>query len=252
MLQEFLLSRAASGAAKKTLEDYTFHVNCFLRGTRALQKAVLEYLSEEAAPATRNTRLRKLRAFFNRCVAQGYIPANPTAGIKQAREDLDAIRHVPLEAIKKLLEQPNKRSYTGLRDYCLLLVQLDTGARPSELFQVKVSDVNFEAREIYIKLEVVKTRVGRVLVISPFTCQALAKLVSARPGWWGDGAPLFATETGRPLDRSQWAKRVRQCCQKAGIRMTPYSIRHTFALQQNAVSTPCSMGQQCWGSSGHA
>lgn len=30
---------------------------------------------------------------------------------------------------------PNKRTYAGLRDYALILFQLDTGARPGEVLQ---------------------------------------------------------------------------------------------------------------------
>lgn len=164
-------------------------------------------------------------------MAQGYLPANPAAGIRKAKEDLSNIRQVPLEALKKLLQQPDKHSYAGLSDYCLMLVQIDTGTRPGELFQVRVSDLNLEACKLYIRPEVAKTRVVRTLVLLPFTAQALAKFLKVRPTWWSDDVPLFATENGRPLDRSQWAARVREYCQKAGVKVTPYGLRHTFAIE---------------------
>lgn len=236
-LEEFLLVKAGDGAAKRTLADYAYHVRRFLDHSPALhdyetlQKSVYRYLAQEAAPATRNTRLKCLRAFFAWCVDQGYLPANPTAGIRKAKEDLGNIRHVPLEAIKKLLQQPDKRSYAGLRDYCLILVQIDTGARPGELFQVRPTDLNLEARELYIRPEVAKTRAGRTLVLSPFTAQALAKFLKVRPEWWGDEVPLFATENGKALNRTHWARRVRQYCERAGIKVTPYGLRHTFAIE---------------------
>lgn len=236
-LEEFLLAKQADGVSQRTLDDYRFHVEAFLKASpnattyEALQKAVFRYFSQPCSPGYRNIRLRYLKAFFNWCVAEGYLPANPTAGIKKAKEDLSNIRHVPLEALKKLLQQPDKRSYAGLRDYCLLLVQIDTGARPGELFQVRVSDLNLQARELYIRPEVSKTRVGRTLVLSPFTTQALAKFLKARPTWWSEDVPLFATENGRPLDRSQLAARVREYCRKAGVKVTPYTLRHTFAVE---------------------
>lgn len=237
VVDEFLLFKGASGASKRTLEDYAYHLNRFLKrfpcltDYRALEKAILEYFSEKAAPATRNTRLKCLRAFLNWCVSQGYLPGNPTAGLKRAKEDLEAVRHVPLEHLKKLLDQPDKRTYTGLRDYCLLLVQIDTGARPGELFQVKVSDLNLEARELYIRPEVAKTRVGRTLILSPFTAEALARFLRVRPAWWPPDVPLFATEEGRSLSRQHWARRVKQYCQRAGVNVTPYGLRHSFALE---------------------
>lgn len=76
-----------------------------------------------------------------------------------------------------------------------------------------------------------KTCVGRTLVLSPFTMQALAKFLKVRPTWWSDDVPLFATENGRPLNRWHWAARVREYCQKAGVKVTPYGLRHTFAIE---------------------
>ncbi|MGB9660859.1 MAG: tyrosine-type recombinase/integrase [Moorellaceae bacterium] len=236
-LEEFLLYKQADGISQRTLDDYRYHVETFLKTNanlttyEALQKAVIRYFSQPCSPGYRNIKLRYLKAFFNWCVAQGYLPANPAAGIRKAKEDLSNIRHVPLEAIKKLLNAPDKKTYVGLRDYCLLLVQIDTGARPGELFQVKVSDLNLEARELYIRPEVAKTRVGRTLVLSPFTTQALAKFLKVRPEWWSDDVPLFATETGNAMDASMWAHRIEKYCQKAGVKVTPYGLRHSFAIE---------------------
>ncbi|MGB9780458.1 hypothetical protein [Caldanaerobacter sp.] len=42
---------------------------------------------------------------------------------------------------------------------------------------MRVSDLNLEARKLYIRREVSKTRVSRTLILSPFTVQAIAKFV---------------------------------------------------------------------------
>ena len=235
-LDEFLLVKEADGLAQCTLNDYRRHVGNFLETCQgstyeALRKAVIRYFSQPSSPGYRNVRLRYIKAFFNWCVKEGYLPNNPAQDIGKAKEDLNKIRHVPLEAVKKLLQQPDKRSYAGLRDYCLLLTQIDTGARPGELFQVRVSDLNLEARELYIRQEAAKTRVGRTLVLSPITTQALTKFLKVRPAWWGEDVPLFATENGRPLNRHIWAARVRKYCKKAGVKVTPYGLRHSFAIE---------------------
>lgn len=237
ILSEFLLSRQADGISPRTLEDYRRHVSSFLRASPnisdydSLYKATIKYFSQPCSPGYRNIKLRYLRAFFNWCVEKGYIPANPVAGIKKAKEDIDNIRHVSLEEVKKLLQQPDKKTYTGLRDYCLMLVQIDTGVRPGELLQVRVSDLSLESREIRIRPEVAKTRVGRTLIITPFTAQQIARFLRIRPEYWGDDVPLFASENGLAMDEKHWAKRVRQYCKKAGVKVTPYGLRHTFAIE---------------------
>lgn len=186
-LEEFLLVRQANGLSKRTLEDYRWHIEKFLEFSsspsnyEAVQKAVLRFFSQPCSPGYRNIKLKYLRAFFNWCVQEGYLPANPTAKIRKAREDIDNARHVTLEGLRKLIHQPDKKTYTGLRDYCLILVQIDTGVRPGELLQVRVSDLYLESREIWIRPEVAKTRIGKTLAISPHTAQALVKFLKLRP-----------------------------------------------------------------------
>ncbi|KXG73767.1 Tyrosine recombinase XerC [Fervidicola ferrireducens] len=237
VLEEFLLARQADGLSRRTLEDYRWHVGKFLESSgdlsdyEAIRKAVLHYFSRLCSPGYRNIKLKYLRAFFNWCVQEGYLPANPTAGLKKAKEDIESARHVTLEELKKILQQPDKGTYTGLRDYCLILVQIDTGARPGELLQVRVSDLSLESREIRIRPEVAKTRVGRTLAISPHTAQALAKFLKLRPSWWDNDVPLFASENGRVLNTASWSRRLAKYCKKAGIKVTPYGLRHTFAIE---------------------
>lgn len=239
LLEEFLLVRQADGLAPRTLEDYRWHVGMFIRFMSAntpvtydaIRRALLQYLSQPSSPRYRNIKLQYLRAFFNWCVREGYLPANPTEGIKKAKEDISNVRHVPLEALKKLLEQPDKKTYAGLRDYCLMLVQIDTGARPSELLQLKPSDLNLDAREIYIRSNVAKTRIGRTLVLSPFTAQALMRFLKIRPQWWSDDIPLFASENGKEMSAQRWSRIVKRYCEKAGVKVTPYGLRHSFAIE---------------------
>jgi len=56
-----------------------------------------------------------------------------------------------LESVQKLLKLPDGNTYAGLRDYCMLLLQLDTGIRPGEMLKVIPKDVKIEVREIYVR-----------------------------------------------------------------------------------------------------
>ncbi|MBE3581736.1 MAG: hypothetical protein IMW96_08945 [Thermoanaerobacteraceae bacterium] len=102
LLNEFLLWKSAQGIAKRTLDDYTFHVNQFFSrfpdawgDFPTLRKCLLAYLAELKAPATKNLRLTYLKAFFGWCVTEGYLPDNPAAGIKRAKDE-GRIRHISL------------------------------------------------------------------------------------------------------------------------------------------------------------
>lgn len=50
------------------------------------------------------------------------------------------------EERRALLQQPNERTATGLRNACLLTVMLDAGLRAAEVLHVHVHDVDCEKR----------------------------------------------------------------------------------------------------------
>ncbi|MDK2894243.1 MAG: integrase/recombinase XerD [Moorella sp. (in: firmicutes)] len=95
-LEEFLLARQADVLVQRTLDDYRWHVGKFLETCQntttyeAVRKATIRYFSQPASPGYRNIKLKYLKAFFNWCVAQGYLPANPAQGIRKAKEDLQS------------------------------------------------------------------------------------------------------------------------------------------------------------------
>ncbi|NPV27678.1 MAG: tyrosine-type recombinase/integrase [Firmicutes bacterium] len=237
VLTEFILQKRAEGLAWRTLDDYEDHITRFFSRCHvefadyeALRRAVLAYLAEPVAPATRNIRLSNLKIFFRWCVDNSYLPDNPCTGIKKSRDD-GTVRHLSLEEVKQLLRQPDRSKYTGLRDYCMILLQLDTGIRPGEMCQLLPGDVNLEAREIYIRPGVAKTRIGRTLPFSPTTAAALARLLKVRPTWWSEKVPLFASEQGNPLTSWWWSKQFKKYSEQAGVRSSPYCLRHTAAIE---------------------
>ena len=50
------------------------------------------------------------------------------------------------------MQQPDLRTFTGYRDYAIMLVLLDTGVRVSELSGLKVSDIDMQDQTIRISL----------------------------------------------------------------------------------------------------
>ena len=97
-----------------------------------------------------------------------------------------------LEAVKEILEIPDKTTYTGFRDYCLMVLQLDTGIRPKEALSLLLQDYNKGAAQITIRASEAKTRVERTLPLSLYTCKNIDALIKVRPELWNNNnAPLF-------------------------------------------------------------
>ncbi|WP_229776433.1 tyrosine-type recombinase/integrase [Alicyclobacillus cellulosilyticus] len=176
-----------------------------------------------------NLRREYLKAFFAWCVEEGYLPSNPLNGIPKRRNEGNC-RNVDADTLKRLLELPDQRTYAGLRDYALMLLQLDTGIRPGEAFQLLPEHFRLSALEVTIPATTAKTRTARTVVMSPQTAKAIRKLLAARPADWGDDVPVFASASGRQLDRNAWARRIADYARKLGVRITPYMLRHTSAI----------------------
>lgn len=235
-LRLFLLHKQAEGKSERTLQDYENHVTRFFsRHPRAwdpgeLQSAALEYMAQPAKPAYFNLKRTYLGAFLSWCAEHGYIPDNPLAGIKRRRAE-GRVVHLNMETLQQLLELPDRNSFAGLRDYALILLTLDTGIRPKEAFSLLPEDVNLAALEVYVRGEAAKTRISRTLPISQATGKALAKLLAARHPAWGDAVPVLCTEDGRPMNNKLWHARLSEYGRRLGVKLSPYSLRHAFALE---------------------
>ena len=97
--------------------------------------------------STRNQRLAAIHSFFR------YVQAEEPAGIfnfqkitsipiKKAKKVV--IEHLIPEAIKLLLEQPDKHTSKGRRDLTLMSVLYDSGARVQELIDTRICDVTLQ------------------------------------------------------------------------------------------------------------
>ncbi|MCL6576865.1 tyrosine-type recombinase/integrase [Kyrpidia sp.] len=239
-LSTFILFKRAEGRSHYTVRDYRRIVGAFFRRPEAqsawpdadrLRRAVLQHFTDirGLAASYHNQQLRVLRSFFNWAADEGLVSGNPTKGIKQRRED-QTPRHLPDDILSKLLRLPNQSAFVGVRDFALMLFQLDSGVRPGEALQLTPRDLNLASLEITIPAHVAKARVSRTVVISPQTAKAIRKLLSVRPADWDDSVPVFASASGRKLAEESWSRIMRQYGRKLGARVTPYMLRHSSAI----------------------
>ncbi|MGB9826243.1 MAG: tyrosine-type recombinase/integrase [Desulfofundulus sp.] len=222
--------------SQRTLEDYKRHITRFFRkypdvlgDSEHLERAVYEYMSQKCRPTTYNLRLVYLKAFFKWCQGKGVVGQNPLEGFKRRRDEGRVVQ-IGLDVLKKLLSLCDTSTFSGLRDYALILTTLDTGIRPGEAFALLPRDVNLRSREITVRAEVAKTRTSRTLSIMPVTAGVIGDLLAARDPGWGDHVPVFCTWEGAPLNRHTWSDRLEEYSKKLGVKIRPYDLRHAFAL----------------------
>ena len=235
-VKQFIAFKQAQNVSARTMRDYNFYLAEFIRKTSnsldysTLTQDTLQYFADipNTSPAVFNHRYSNIGAFFNWCVKQDIIPKNPLTvqGLTKKRDDGN-IKPASIQDVKILLNSFDKTTYTGLRNYTLTLLMLDTGIRTSELIQLRNSDFDQSAKQIIIRKTVAKTRRTRILYLSNQTNTAIAQFIKIKPDDWEDW--LFPTNEGKYMRITQLDSEYRRACGKVGIKFTPYQLRHTFA-----------------------
>ncbi len=129
--------------------------------------------------------------------------------------------------LKILLNAPNKNTFTGFRDYVLMLLLLDTGIRISEAEGSKLSDINWKDNLIKV---FGNSRVERYVPFSERLKENLRKYISLRRSLHHDF--LFINIDNEPLKRRTMQEKIQLYGIECGIndvRVSAHSFRHTFA-----------------------
>jgi len=134
------------------------------------------------------------------------------------------------QVIKTLLGMPDTSTFSGLRDYVFMLTMLDNGIRPNELLQIRLQDIDFMNNQIIVWEQYSKTRQLRTLPLSSQVVNAFKKLIHARHEQWNEDVPVLCSFSGHRLSSHNLQEGFRKYSQRLGTNVTPYHLRHVFAL----------------------
>jgi site-specific recombinase XerD len=234
-LKEFLEWKKNNGVTKYLLDSMRRALTSFLReypycdinDLKGISKGIQAFLREKNA-GYYNKQLQALSQFFEYLRLENeLITENPCKGMKYRGEPLRIIDH-EIKDILALLKKPNKTTFTGLRDYAFMILALDTGIRPYEAFQLRPSNISKTC--VMIEEKVSKTRQPRILPISIQTFHAISRLISVRHATWDKDGYIFCSWSGERLDTRSLQIRFRKYSKSVGVTITPYHLRHVFAL----------------------
>ncbi|WP_339062719.1 site-specific integrase [Tepidibacillus marianensis] len=115
----------------------------------------LEWLETDrkCSISTRNQRLAAIHSFFRYVQAEepsGLFHFQKVIAIPTKKAKKTVVEHLTPEAMKLLLEQPDRSCLKGRRDLTLMSVLYDTEARVQELIDIKVGDVILDTPAIII------------------------------------------------------------------------------------------------------
>jgi len=236
------------GLSRNTLEAYRTDLLQYGRFLEAREVSALDAESADVAdfleelarglpdkpPASSATINRKsacLRSFYRHLRRDGLIEADPTAGMSSPRRARKLPQVLTRGEVERLLRQPLGSEPAALRDRALLELMYASGLRASEAIGLELTDLDLEERVLRARGKGSKER---LVPIGQAALRALRTyLERGRPRFVKElpVSHLFVNFRGGALTRQGLYKIVRRHALSAGLadRMSPHTLRHTFA-----------------------
>lgn len=239
-MDAFQLYARIEGRSRKTLDVYTVAFSDLLNflggdkpladiGAAHIRQWIAHKLDAGYSKVTVNIRLRALRAFFNWLVREDYTAESPLVHVKQLRTPRQYPYVLSEHQVMALLRAIKRDSWTGKRNWAMVLTMLDAMLRLSELISLELADVNLQARSIRVRHG--KGEKERVVFMGRRLTRAMHEWLSVRGHFIGSDF-VFVSRRGERLDPRNVQRILERYAARAKLtdaRVSPHTLRHTGA-----------------------
>lgn len=175
--------------------------------------------------------VRTIKAFYSWPQREGHIQENPAGLVRVPKAKKVIIQTFSEDQIRRVVGAIDRGTPGGFRNYCIVLLLLDTGIRLSELVSLKVPDLDLERGHFKV---LGKGWKERIVPLGALVQRALWRYVNQyRPEAMHAGIEeVFLTRAGTAVKAGWVYRMIARRGQKAGltgVRCSPHTFRHTFA-----------------------
>ena len=246
------------GASPHTLRSYAADLTEFTRfladekigglpdaDTRAVRAYVARLHQRRLSKATIARKLAAVRSCFRFLARRGALPANPARQVRSPRLGRRLPSFLPVDEATLLLNAPPEPSAAGKRDRALLELLYASGLRVAEGCGLDLDDLDEARRTVRV---VGKGDKERVVPVGETALEALAAYLAMRGRQRG---PLFLNARGGRLTPRSAHRIVRARARQVGIdqRVTPHTLRHSFATHMLGAGADLRLIQELLGHS---
>ena len=231
MLLRFMADAAERPAERLLVEDVT--------ADRVLQFLTMLETQRQNTIRTRNARLAAIHSFFRYVLdtePELAAPCQRVLVVPFKKAPHAEVGYLSDTEFAHLLAQVKRSAGAGERDYLLIALLYDTGARIQELLDLKPCDIRFAAPP-FVRLRG-KGRRERTCPLLTQTARLVSRFLSAAGRSAEDGTPLLQNRKGQRLTRhgaqyllTKYVKLARITMpQLKSVRISPHILRHTKAM----------------------
>lgn len=173
-----------------------------------------------------------VKSFFHHLLANGIVASDPTVDLGAPRVEKYMPSALSHDDVERLLAAVTTDTVAGQRDYAMLQCLYSTGMRVTELVSTDVTDLDLARGHIRCS-----GRNGRerLLPLRPVAQRALAAYLNdgrRALAHNSEETSLFLNHHGQRLTRQGFWLIMKGYAKVAGIsRITPHTLRHSFALE---------------------
>lgn len=236
--KEYLKSKNLS---LNTISSYIYDLNSFndymrndydLDISKTKKAQILTYLVNlqklGKSSSTISRTISALKNFFEFLKKDKIINDNPAMSIHSPKQIKKAPSILSEEEINILMELPDKKTFKGSRDSAILELMYSSGIRVSELINIKLNDVNFNAGIINIESN------GRVVPLSKITQKSITDYINIfrKTKCKEENRYLFINNSGEPISRQGIWKILKYYEKKMNLNneLSPQILRNSFAV----------------------
>ncbi len=228
------------GLSTNTIESYRNDINKFKKYLSDINKDitgftrsdVISYLNHlrdnnnQTPTIARN--IASLRGLCRFMLSEGIIEEDPLENLSTPK----GWKHLPkilgIEDVVSLIEKPKGKKFS-LRDRAILEFMYSSGLRASEIINMKLNDINFEAGFITV---IGKGSKERVVPMNERAMESLKKYINElRPSILKKKTSpnLFIAKGGKPMTRQRLWQLIKLYSEGLPIKISPHTLRHCFA-----------------------
>jgi integrase/recombinase XerD len=177
---------------------------------------------------TVNGRIKAIKQFLRYLFEEGWLLQNLSDEIHATKAEKLMIQTFTKEQVVALLEQPDRNTFSGFRDYTMMVILLETGMRISELCNLKLGDVFFKEQEIRITRG--KGGKARRVPIQQTCAKVIRRYLDIRGDLETDA--LFVNLNNEKISTRALQDRMHDYGLSSsinGVRVSPHTFRHTMA-----------------------
>jgi len=182
---------------------------------------------KEVSMTTIANYIRNIKVFFNFLYqVEREIPKNPVENIDNPKVERKVKKTLTPDEIKKVINQFERETFHGYRNYVITRILLDTGMRIGECLSLQAENFDFKHKSILVLNP--KNKQQRYVYFSFKSANEMKHWMRYKDRY-SDSPFLFPTTRGTQLEIRNYERALREAGEKVGVHIHPHQLRNNFA-----------------------